>query len=363
MITNDLVKVACEYYKQNNSLKEIAELLEKNYNFKININTLGYHLKKSGLKLRSKIKAIVLRKRKHINISRLLENYNSKVPIRELSRNLKISRDTIRKILVENGIDIMDSRSAQLATGYIKEKKKFELSPQEKAYLYALVMGDLTPVRKSNYTLKLITHSTHRTFMDLLQRTFEEYGITNYKETKNQNMYRFQSHLDLESFSFLLDSKSEILPSWIDSNNFYDFLAGFIDSDGSVIIRKTDKWFQYVIRFFGQNLDLLLEIKKNLEDLGYNLSIHKNHKIGDKRYNNGVLFKYNKDYYVLETFKKNQTLDLLNKIPIRHPEKIAKRELIFKIENQGNVHWKDVEKEVKELKSKIKQTVLQKTVL
>lgn len=91
--------------------------------------------------------------------------------------------------------------------------------------------------------------------------------------------------------------------------------------------------------------------------------MHKNHKIGDKSYNNGVLFKYNQDYYALETFKKSQTLDLLNKIPIRHPEKIAKRELIFSIEKSGFIYWNDVETQVKELKSKIKQAVLQKTIL
>ncbi len=298
-----------------------------------------------------------------INIQKLLEDYNNKIPIRELSRKLKFSRGYIRKILTENRLSIRDSRSSLIAMNHIKEKQKITLSNTEKAYLYGLVMGDLTPVRKSGYTLKLITHSTHRTFMDLLQKTFEMYGITNYKETKNQNMYRFQTHIDLDSFSFLLHSKNGIIPNWINSDSFFDFLAGFIDSDGSVIIRKSGKYFQYVIRLFGQNLELLNEIKLRLESLGYNLSIHKNHKIGDKIYNNGILFKYNKDYYALETFKKAQTLDLLNKIPIRHPEKIAKKELIFKIQKQGGLHWQNVEKEVKELKLKIKQTVLQKTTL
>lgn len=217
-------------------------------------------------------KEFILKTRKYIDIGNLIKNYNNKVPIRVLSRNLKIGRNTIQKILSENNITILDSRSAQLAMGYIKEKNKFSLSLQEKAYLYGLVLGDLTPVKKSDYTLKLITHSTHKTFMELLQKTFEKYGPTNYKETKNQSMFRFQSHVDLDSFSFLLDSKKEIIPDWINSDNFFDFLAGFIDSDGRVIVRKTDKWFQYVIRFFSQNLDLLKEIKRRLEDLGYNLS-------------------------------------------------------------------------------------------
>ena len=132
MITNELVKVACEYYRQGNSLKETTEFLEKSYNFKINLNTLGYHLKKTGLKLRSDVEGVILRARKHINIQKLLEHYKNKIPIRELSRNSKIARGTIRKILVENGIIIMDSRSAQLAIGYIKEKSNFNLTPQEK---------------------------------------------------------------------------------------------------------------------------------------------------------------------------------------------------------------------------------------
>ena len=296
-------------------------------------------------------------------VAKVVEGYNNIHSVRGLSRRFKIDRAKIRMILRDNGIEIKDSRSALIAMNIIKEKSKITLSSNEKAYLYGLVLGDLTPVRKSNYTLKLITHSTHKTFMDLLCRTFEKYGMSNYKETKNQSMFRFQSHTDLESFSFLLNSKDEVIPDWITSENFFDFLAGFIDSDGSVILKKSGRYFQFVIRFFGQNLNLLLEIKKRLENLGYDLSIHKGHSKGDVNYHKGIKFEYNQDYFTLETYKKSQTIDLLNKLPIRHPEKIAKCRMIFSVENRNFVHWKDVEKEVKELKSKIKQTVLQKTIL
>jgi len=298
-----------------------------------------------------------------INNETVLTEYSKISSIRAVSRKLGISRTAIRRSLVGSNIHIMDSRSAQLSIGYITEKNKFVLSSREKAYLYGLVMGDLTPVRKSNYTLKLITHSTHRTFMELLCKTFEKYGQSNYRETKSKTMFRFQSHIDLESFSFLLDSKNEIIPNWIHSDNFFDFLAGFIDSDGSVILRKSGKYFQFVIRFFGQNLNLLIEVKTRLEVLGYDVSIHKGHSKGDLSYHKCIKFEYNKDYFTLETYKKSQTIDLLKKIPIRHPEKIAKREMIFNINNRNVIYWKDVETEVKELKSKIKQTVLSKTSL
>ena len=296
-------------------------------------------------------------------VAKVVEGYNNIHSVRELSRRFKIDRAKIRMILRDNGIEIKDSRSTLIAMGIIKEKSKITLSSNEKAYLYGLVLGDLTPIRKSNYTLKLITHSTHKTFMDLLYRTFEKYGVTNYKETKNKDMYRFHTHIDLDSFSFLLNSKDELIPDWINSDNFFNFLAGFIDADGSVILRKSGNYFQFVIRFFGQNLNLLNEIKGRLETLGYDLSIHKGHSKGDVNYHKGIKFKYNKDYFTLEIYKKSQTIDLLNKIPIRHPEKIAKCRMIFNIKNRNVIYWRDVEIEVKELKSKIRQTVLQKTIL
>jgi len=48
---------------------------------------------------------------------------------------------------------------------------------------------------------------------------------------------------------------------------------------------------------------------------------------------------------MLET-RKNDTIDLLNLIPIRHPEKIMKRELIFKIHRCSMNQWVEIEEEV-----------------
>ena len=41
-----IIKIAVEYYKKGNSLKETAEFLKKDHQFKVHPNTLGYHLKK-----------------------------------------------------------------------------------------------------------------------------------------------------------------------------------------------------------------------------------------------------------------------------------------------------------------------------
>jgi intein-encoded DNA endonuclease-like protein len=286
----------------------------------------------------------------------ILKLYSRNIPIREISRNLKISRERIRKTLTDNKVEIKKSRDALILRGYIKEKKKFNLSNQEKAYLFGLVMGDLTPVIKSKYTLKLITHTTHPYFITLLENSFKEYGPTSSKKNKI-NEFRFSTYLDLESFSFLLESKNRRLPNWIDNKNLFWFLAGFIDSDGCVMIRKCDKYFQCVIRFFGQNLEILNEIKSRLEKLSYKVSMHISHHKGFTSYSKGVMFRYNKNYYIIEIYRKEETIRLLKIIPIKHPEKLAKRNLIFDLEKKF-IYWKDVKDEIKKLNEKIEESVI-----
>ncbi|MDP4012160.1 MAG: LAGLIDADG family homing endonuclease [Candidatus Nanoarchaeia archaeon] len=288
--------------------------------------------------------------------------YKNGRPIREISRKLSLDRRNIKNILEENKVKIRNSRTALIQMGHIKEKRKFKLNKQNKAYLFGLVSGDLTPVKKSNYTLKLITHTTHIFFADLLYRIFAKYGPTNYIINK-RGEFRFQSHLDLESFAFLLKTKKEEIPNWIKKENFLSYLAGFVDSDGSIIIRKTGEYFQYVIRFFGENLKILKEIKTRLQSLGYRPSMHKNHSKGDSSNYKGIKIKYNKDYYCLEIYRKAETLRLMKEIPIKHPEKIAKIKLISSIKKRNILNWKEIKVEVKALKSRIKESVLSKEKL
>ena len=81
---------------------------------------------------------------------------------------------------------------------------------------------------------------------------------------------------------------------------------------------------QFVIKFCGENLNLLKEVQSRLAHLDYRPSLHRNHKKGDFSYYNGKKIKYNKDYYILEITNKPQVLELLSILPLRDREKIAK---------------------------------------
>ncbi len=285
----------------------------------------------------------------------ILTLYNQGRPIRELARQFHLQRPIIRNILKKHGLPLYDSRTALIRMGHIKEKQKVILQSEEKAYLYGLVGGDLTPVKKSGYTLKLITNTTHPHFAKLLLTTFYKYGTTNYKLNKD-NAFRFQTHLDLESFSFLLESKTKISKEMNDKDLFY-FLAGFIDSDGGFVIKKVREHVQYGIRFFGENLSILLEVKQRLERQNYKPILCKTHSKGEVHFYKNKKFRYNEDYYTLELSRKREVFELLERLPIRHPEKIAKRKLIQSIETRNIKHWKDVENEIITLRKTIQESV------
>ncbi|MBI2148764.1 LAGLIDADG family homing endonuclease [Candidatus Woesearchaeota archaeon] len=339
------------------STNEIKVHLFEKKDINISSVIIRRKLKKCGIKIRNNIEAIKLSKRKHLPTKEIINLYvNQGLSLRKIARLFLSNKATVHKILEENKIYVRNNRESNISIGYIKEKKKFALSLKEKAYLFGLVGGDLTPIRKSDYTLKLITHTTHPAFARLLKETFEKYGPFSNNLNKN-NEFRCSAYLDLESFSFLLDSKKDEMPNWIDNKNLFDFLAGFIDSDGSIMIKKRDKNFGYYIRFYGENLNLLKEVKVSLEKSGYKSSMHKNHYKGEVRNYNRKEFRYNKDYYALEIYKKWQVLDILPRLPIRHEEKISKKDLIFSIEKRGLKSWLEIEEELINLKNKIKNEV------
>ncbi len=343
-------------YISGKSTKEIREIIKNKYFIILSLEIYRRKIKKLNI-MRSNSEAIKISNRKHLPIKEIINLYTNKgLSLRKIAKLFISNKKTVQKILQENGIYVRNSRESQISVGYIKEKSKFNLAPQEKAYIFGLVSGDLTPVKKSNYTLKLITHTTHPGFVQLLQTTFGKYGVFSSKINKNKE-FRCSVYLDLESFSFLFDYKCDKIPEWVWHKNLFHYFAGYIDSDGCITIKRSEKYFQFVIKFCGENLNLLKEIKKRLENLGYSPSIHRNHKKGDFSYNQGKKITYNKDYYVIEVGSKQQVLQLLNAIPIRHPEKIAKKNLIFDINRRGLIYWQDIKEDVLKLRQQIKEEV------
>jgi len=344
-------------YKEGKSPNQISQILQRDYSHIISKTMISYYLKKNNIALRNHKEA----SRSHIDVDFLIKKYREVKFVRKLSKELGISRKTINKILNENGLQALDNDTAIRLDHLKYPKAPFNGSDKEKAYIYGFVMGDVHAYKKSKFTLALITHSTHRTFVHLFTQLFSPYGNIMNKFRLHRNEWRLLAHVDYESFKFLLDRKYDNIPSWITQENFESFLAGFVDSDGTVMIKRAGKFFQLVIRLFGQDKDVLLEVQKRLDQVGFKSNLTLNFKAGTERMWKDKIMRYNKDYYVLEVSGKKAAIELLSNIPLRHSEKIERKKQMIEIYERNAKRWEEIKEEVMQLRQRLKSEALSRT--
>ena len=289
-----------------------------------------------------------------IKSKKVIELYEKTLSTRKVASILKMGRGTIRKILNENNIKIMDKEKAMRIANTKHDKISFSQDENEKAYLIGLITGDIHARKKSKYTLRLTSATTHRAFIDMFEKAFSQYGKVFVYPIKNRYMYQWNLtvDLDLKSFSFLLKKQENL--DLMNEDNFISFLAGFIDTDGSLIIRKVRDNFQYVVKIFNQNKTLLEDIKYKLESLKITSGIYLNARKGETRKWKDKTFVYNKDYYCLEICRRKDVIKLLRILPLGHSEKIRKRDMILNVERQNIKHWNKIENLIKRLRDEIK---------
>jgi len=286
--------------------------------------------------------------------SGVVSAYHETKSIRAISRQTGLSREKVRNILVKNRIKLLTNDEAIVFANRTNFRKFFGDSDHDKAYLYGFVLGDVHVFKKSKFTLRAITHSTRRCFVDLFVKEFSTYGKVNCKFTKNKE-WRLFVDLDYESFKFLEQRNDDCLPQWINRENFLSFFAGFVDSDGSVLIRKAGKYFQYVVKVFGQNTYILSQIKQYLAEMGFSPCLNKVFSAGRQRIWKGRILRYNKDYYALEIYRKDDTLKLLNNLNLRHKEKIVRKGQLLEICKTKLIHWNDIKEAVIKLRKQIEE--------
>ena len=347
-----IVVAAKEFYEQGHSLRETSDFLEKTHKLHIHPNTLGYHLKRAGLFIRGVRESAKLAKRKHINAAKLVERYVENPSVRAISLEFRINRATATKILKENDIRILSNDESVRNANMKYLRHQFSGSNQDKAYLYGFVLGDVHVFQKSKFTLRAVTYTTRKCFVDLFNCEFDKYGMVNCRKSED-GKYALWVDLDYCSFSFLEERSKDRIPDWVTESNFISFLSGLIDADGSVLVRKAGKYFQYVVRIFGEDKQLLSEINERLTNLRFRPSFSRTFEAGRIRYWNGKLMRYNKDYFALEVYRKEDTLALLALLRLKHKEKILRRKQVIALSKKGLIRWRDIKTEVVELRKQI----------
>lgn len=210
-------------------------------------------------------------------------------------------------------------------------KVPFSGNLKEKAYIIGLRYGDLS-VQKHGRNLRISTASTHPDMIKLFESVFCSYGkVGKYPKYNNgTDRYYWSTYCDLDkSFSFLLTKKDSI-PMWILENNdyFFSFLSGYFDAEGCLSLYvdpKGNSNVQFIIKTCDKGV--LEDILNNLHKLGFEINIRLVKKA------DGV--SYNRNYWYLGTGSRKQVIPLLERLNLRHYEKLEKFKLLMALENTG----------------------------
>jgi hypothetical protein len=251
---------------------------------------------------------------------------------------------TISRWLRRHGIP----RRGRAEYGIVKyPKRAFFGDLIEKSYLIGLRYGDIYACREGKQ-IRVSTTSTHPAFLTLFKRTFSNYTHVIHMYPQNDGRGSFGwciSCLLHPSFDFLL-KKDSTIPSWILQNQqcFLSFLAGFFDSEGSILICRADpNYIGYRLRLPSVNVEVLKEIKGQLSRYGFCPKLYRAYRSGRCR--------------KVEINRKSDVFKLLSLLPIKHPEKIMRRQLAFRL--KAKKFWEEVKPDLLTLGYRIKEEVRQ----
>ncbi len=171
-------------------------------------------------------------------------------------------------------------------------KLKIQHSP-ELAEFIGILFGDgyINKYGKYNYVIEIAGHaendlSYHQDFIHpLIHRLFStkpKFKIRKDQKTLYTHIFSKNVYSILRESGMPEGKKTNLtVPEWIknDIENFISFVRGFFDTDGSIILRKRK---QNSISFCSKNSELLIQIKKFLESLGFFVCMNKEFR-ADKR--------------------------------------------------------------------------------
>ena len=130
------------------------------------------------------------------------------------------------------------------------------------------------------------------------------------------------------------------------------YIAGVLDAEGSVGIYGNGKGTALQVLFYNTRLELLNHIKSGLEKLGYapvGPYLDKEKGTSTSKYK----IERKKDYWKLALARFAQAQNLLEALPLRHQEKVKRKEIALRVELGQN--WSTVQPIVGALREAIRR--------
>lgn len=236
-------------------------------------------------------------------------------------------------------------------------RRRFSGSEKEKCYLQGFAEGDLDVRKPSTNAVMVSSTTTHPSFAQCFRKLFQQYGpVYHYPIFDEIVGYRWKVAARLDnSFSFLLPSSRRSYPTFAGGPDlFYSWLAGIVDTDGSVHVVPSGKYVKLLLVVSNQDPHLLAHIKNELLLAG-------GHPTGPYLRAAGgystksLNIRYNDNMWSLYLQRSGEVKRNLKMLPLRHKEKILRKELALGV--SPGAHWTDVETKVRALQNYISRSV------
>lgn len=238
------------------------------------------------------------------------------------------------------------------------ERRPFDGTDEDKAYLLGLRHGDLSVSRPWKGVVRVSTSTTHPAMAELFRSLFEPYGHVyqhaRYKKDTNTFEWNLFAIVD-SSFDFML-LELDVVKDWLASRRsiLLSYLAGLLDAEGSIITTRDNRGLVTVfVDYYNSDLALLEWVQRSIEGLGYHTSLRINKREGVRTKKYGIVHR--RDYWQLSTFGTYQIQDFVRSLTVRHPEKVRRQKIVLKI--TIGLPYTTYEKENENLRSSIRSEV------
>jgi len=228
-----------------------------------------------------------------MDINKIINDYKSGLSIRKISKNTKLTRYRITKILTDNNIKII-SNIEKLRKYDINEKYFDNIDNEHKAYTLGFLCADGYNNEKKN----IVKLSLKEDDIDILEKIREPICPTKplrYSEYKNSNSTKPQwsfvidnGHISRKLSSFgVIQAKTFKLqfPNFLDDSLLKHFIRGYFDGDGCITkgVSKTNYPKYYI--FIASTEMFLKDLQKHFMKC-LKIKIHKLQTRHPERKNN-----------------------------------------------------------------------------
>ncbi len=238
------------------------------------------------------------------------------------------------------------------------ERRPFDGTDEDRAYLLGLRHGDLSVSRPWNGAIRVSTSTTHPAMAELFRGLFEPFGHVyqhpRYKKDTRSYEWNLSTILD-SSFDFLLDvfadSRDAIERS---QSTFLAYISGLLDAEGSIVVtRDSRRKITIFLDYYNSNKSMLEWIEGLVRKLGYYTSLRINKREGTRTKKYDIVHR--SDYWQLSIFSKHQINGLLVQLHPRHPEKV--RRMAIALSTVADEDYSDVVERIIELRASIRKQV------